>query len=141
MPAPPLDAIATLLDQGAADSAVRLLRSCWEPELPADDLVRMYCMWIRGLCETGMTAARGFTADPGDVQYPRMLRWLRAGIEANLDRLREQVQGTEEVLQSVQADLAQTQEAFAASQRQAKESRAADRTETQLKEVRISAVK
>ncbi|MBP7003790.1 MAG: hypothetical protein KBB57_19935, partial [Amaricoccus sp.] len=49
----PLDAIATLLDQGAADSAVRLLRSSWEPELPPDDLVRMYCMWIRGLCETG----------------------------------------------------------------------------------------
>ncbi len=52
MPSLPLDAIATLLDQGAADSAVRLLRSSWEPELPPDDLVRMYCMWIRGLCET-----------------------------------------------------------------------------------------
>lgn len=50
---PQLDAIATLLDQGAADSAVRLLRSCWEPDLPPDDLVRMYCMWVRGLCETG----------------------------------------------------------------------------------------
>ncbi|PCC74534.1 Tetratricopeptide (TPR) repeat [Nannocystis exedens] len=50
---PQLDAIATLLNQGAADSAVRLLRSCWEPDLPPDDLVRMYCMWVRGLCETG----------------------------------------------------------------------------------------
>jgi tetratricopeptide (TPR) repeat protein len=49
----PLDAIGTLLDQGAADSAVRLLRSAWVPELPPDVCVRMYCMWIRGLCEIG----------------------------------------------------------------------------------------
>jgi pentatricopeptide repeat protein len=50
---PQLDAIATLLDQGAADSAVRLLRSAWEPELPTEQRIPMYCMWIRGLCETG----------------------------------------------------------------------------------------
>jgi tetratricopeptide (TPR) repeat protein len=50
---PQLDAIATLLDQGAADSAVRLLRSAWEPELPTHDRIPMYCMWIRALCETG----------------------------------------------------------------------------------------
>lgn len=44
-------------------------------------VLQMYAFGIvpglRGLCETGMTAARGFTPDPGDVQYPRMLRWLR----------------------------------------------------------------
>lgn len=47
-----LDAVATLLDEGAASSAVRMLRMSWEPELPADDLVPLYCMWIRGLCDT-----------------------------------------------------------------------------------------
>lgn len=50
---PQLDAIATLLDQGAADSAVRLLRSSWEPELPEHDRIPIYCMWIRGLCDIG----------------------------------------------------------------------------------------
>lgn len=50
---PQLDAIATLLDQGAADSAVRLLRSSWEPELPEHDRIPIYCMWIRGLCDMG----------------------------------------------------------------------------------------
>lgn len=50
---PQLDAIATLLDQGAADSAVRLLRSSWEPELPAHERIPIYCMWIRGLCDMG----------------------------------------------------------------------------------------
>ncbi len=50
---PQLDAIATLLDQGAADSAVRLLRGSWEPELPPGDLIPLYCLWIRALCETG----------------------------------------------------------------------------------------
>lgn len=50
---PQLDAIATLLDQGAADSAVRLLRSSWEPELPEQDRIPIYCMWIRGLCDIG----------------------------------------------------------------------------------------
>jgi len=47
-----LDAVATLLDEGAASSAVRMLRSSWEPELPAEDLIPLYCMWIRALCET-----------------------------------------------------------------------------------------
>ena len=46
-----LDAAATLLDEGAANSAVRMLRSSWEPELPIDDLVPLYCMWIRALCD------------------------------------------------------------------------------------------
>lgn len=48
-----LDAAATLLDEGAASSAVRMLRSSWEPELPDEDLIPLYCMWIRGLCDTG----------------------------------------------------------------------------------------
>lgn len=42
-----------LLDQGAASSAVRMLRSAWEPELPLEDLVPLYCLWIRGLCQLG----------------------------------------------------------------------------------------
>lgn len=44
-------------------------------------VLQMYAVGIvpglRGLCESGMTAARGFTPDPGEMQYPRMLRWLR----------------------------------------------------------------
>lgn len=30
-----------------------MLRSSWEPELPAEDRIPLYCMWIRGLCDTG----------------------------------------------------------------------------------------
>ncbi|MCA9655357.1 MAG: tetratricopeptide repeat protein [Myxococcales bacterium] len=30
-----------------------MLRSSWEPELPAEDLIPLYCMWIRALCDTG----------------------------------------------------------------------------------------
>lgn len=44
-------------------------------------VLQMYAVGIvpglRGLCDTGMAAAHGFTPEPGDVQYPRMLRWLR----------------------------------------------------------------
>jgi hypothetical protein len=45
------------------------------------DLLQMYTFGVypglRGLCESGMTAAPGFTPDCGPVQYPQMLRWLR----------------------------------------------------------------
>jgi hypothetical protein len=45
------------------------------------DLLQMYTFGVypglRGLCETGMTAASGFTPDCGPLQYPGMLRWLR----------------------------------------------------------------
>ena len=74
----PLDAIATLLDQGAADSAVRLLRSSWEPELPPDDLVRMYCMWIRGLCETGELDNALTLAKRAAGEFPREIDILIA---------------------------------------------------------------
>jgi tetratricopeptide (TPR) repeat protein len=47
-----LDAVATLLDEGAASSAVRMLRSSWEPELPVEERIPLYCMWIRALCDT-----------------------------------------------------------------------------------------
>lgn len=47
----------------------------------ARDLLQMYTFGVypglRGLCESGMAAAPGFTADCGPVQYPQMLRWLR----------------------------------------------------------------
>lgn len=48
-----LDAAATLLDEGAANSAIRMLRSSWQPELANEDLVPLYCMWIRALCDVG----------------------------------------------------------------------------------------
>lgn len=45
-------------------------------------VLQMYAFGIvpglRGLCEAGMTAARGFSAEPLDVQYPQMRRWLRS---------------------------------------------------------------
>ncbi len=48
----------------------------------ARDLLQMYTFGVypglRGLCESGMAAAQGFTPDCGPVQYPQMLRWLRA---------------------------------------------------------------
>lgn len=71
-----LDAVATLLDEGAASSAVRVLRNTWEPELPVDSLVPLYCMWLRGLCDTyeldharvlGERAADEFPREP-DIQ-------------------------------------------------------------------------
>ena len=78
MPSLPLDAIATLLDQGAADSAVRLLRSSWEPELPPDDLVRKYCMWIRGLCETDELDNALTLAKRAASEFPREIDILIA---------------------------------------------------------------
>ncbi|MGB1014600.1 MAG: tetratricopeptide repeat protein [Nannocystaceae bacterium] len=68
---PPLDTINTLLDQGAADSAVRLLRSWWEPELPPERRIRMYCMWIRGLCETGDLRHAVTLAERAASEFPR----------------------------------------------------------------------
>jgi tetratricopeptide (TPR) repeat protein len=47
-----LGAVETLLDQGSADSAVRMLRSAWEPDLPARQRVPLYALWIRALCES-----------------------------------------------------------------------------------------
>jgi hypothetical protein len=47
----------------------------------AADLLQMYAFGIypglRGLCETGMAAAPGFTPGCGPDRYPRMLKWLR----------------------------------------------------------------
>jgi tetratricopeptide (TPR) repeat protein len=48
-----LDAVATLLEEGAASSAVRMLRNSWEPEIPEDERIPLYCMWTRALCDTG----------------------------------------------------------------------------------------
>ncbi len=57
---------------------MRLLRSCWEPELPADDLVRMYCMWIRGLCETGELDNARTLARRAASEFPREIDILIA---------------------------------------------------------------
>ena len=74
----PLDAIATLLDQGAADSAVRMLRSSWEPDMPAEHRVPHYCMWIRGLCETGDLEHAVTLAKRAAQEFPRELDVLTA---------------------------------------------------------------
>lgn len=48
----------------------------------SEAVLQMYAVGIipglRGLCEIGMTAAHGFSAEPLDVQYPQMRRWLRS---------------------------------------------------------------
>ena len=56
-----LSTVSALLDQGAADSAVRMLRNAWEPELPPEHRAPLYCMWVRGLC------------DGGDLDHARVL--------------------------------------------------------------------
>ena len=66
-----LDAAATLLDEGAASSAVRMLRSSWEPELAVEDLVPLYCMWIRALCDSeDLEHARTLSERAAD-EFPR----------------------------------------------------------------------
>lgn len=91
---PQLDAISTLLDQGAADSAVRLLRSAWEPELPGEHRIPMYCMWIRGLCETGEFDNALTLAQRAAEEFPREPDILIAlgsvlDVAGELDRARE----------------------------------------------------
>ncbi len=66
-----LDAAATLLDDGAARSAVRMLRSSWEPELCADDLVPLYCMWVRALCDVGELEHALTLAERAADEFPR----------------------------------------------------------------------
>jgi len=66
-----LDAVATLLDEGAASSAVRMLRNSWEPELPVNQLVPLYCMWIRGLCDTDELDQAKTLAKRAADQFPR----------------------------------------------------------------------
>ncbi len=66
-----LDTVATLLDEGAASSAVRMLRNSWEPELPIDALVPLYCMWIRGLCDTYELQQAKTLAERAADEFPR----------------------------------------------------------------------
>lgn len=66
-----LDAAATLLDEGAARSAVRMLRSSWEPELCADDLVPLYCMWVRALCDVDELDHARTLAERAADEFPR----------------------------------------------------------------------
>lgn len=66
-----LDAAATLLDEGAARSAVRMLRSSWEPELCVDDLVPLYCMWVRALCDVGELDHARTLAERAADEFPR----------------------------------------------------------------------
>jgi len=48
-----------------------MLRNSWEPELPVHQLVPLYCMWIRGLCDTGeLNQARTLAVRAGD-EFPR----------------------------------------------------------------------
>lgn len=91
---PQLDAIATLLDQGAADSAVRLLRSSWEPELPEHDRIPIYCMWIRALCDIGDFAHALVLARRAAEEFPTKPDILTAlgnvlDLHGELDEARE----------------------------------------------------
>ncbi len=95
-----LDAVATLLDEGAASSAVRMLRSAWEPELPTHDLIPLYCMWIRALCDTGdlehaMTlakrAAEEFAEEPDILIALGNVHDLRGELPASRDAFRQAI--------------------------------------------------
>ncbi len=66
-----LDAAATLLDEGAATSAVRMLRSSWDPELEPDDRLPLYCMWIRALCDNSDFAKAQTLAERAVEEFPR----------------------------------------------------------------------
>lgn len=96
-----LDAVATLLDEGAASSAVRMLRSAWEPELPTHDLIPLYCMWIRALCDTGdlehaMTLARRaadeFAEEPDILIALGNVHDLRGELPASRDAFRQAIE-------------------------------------------------
>ena len=82
---PQLEAVATLLDEGAAESAVRMLRGAWEPELPAaerpdpdwaDDLVAGITASIRAILGVDELQARteaqyqGWKRGEGPVEQP-----------------------------------------------------------------------
>lgn len=95
-----LDAVATLLDEGAASSAVRMLRSSWEPELPTEDLIPLYCMWTRALCDTGdldhaitlaRRAADEFPDEPDILIALGNVHDLRGELPAARDAFREAV--------------------------------------------------
>jgi tetratricopeptide (TPR) repeat protein len=96
-----LDAVATLLDEGAASSAVRMLRSAWEPELPTHDLIPLYCMWIRALCDTGdlehaMTlagrAAEEFPDEPDILIALGNVHDLRGELPSSRDAFRRAIE-------------------------------------------------
>jgi tetratricopeptide (TPR) repeat protein len=83
-----------LLDQGAADSAVRLLRSSWEPELPEHERIPIYCMWIRGLCDIGDFEHALILARRAAEEFPRKPDILTAlgnvlDLYGKLDQARE----------------------------------------------------
>lgn len=95
-----LDAVATLLDEGAASSAVRMLRSAWEPELPTHDLIPLYCMWIRALCDTGdlehaitlaRRAAEEFPEEPDILIALGNVHDLRGELPASRDAFRQAI--------------------------------------------------
>lgn len=96
-----LDAVATLLDEGAASSAVRMLRSSWEPELPVEDLIPLYCMWIRALCDTddlehaitlARRAADQIPDEPDILIALGNVHDLRAELPAARDAFREAIE-------------------------------------------------
>jgi tetratricopeptide (TPR) repeat protein len=62
-----------MLEQGAAESAVRMLRNVWEPELPARHRVPLYCLWIRGLCELQQLDHARTLAERAAAEFPRDL--------------------------------------------------------------------
>ncbi|TPV94781.1 MAG: tetratricopeptide repeat protein [Myxococcales bacterium FL481] len=68
---PPLETIAALLEQGSADSAVRMLRNAWDPDLATEHRVPVYLMWIRGLCETEEFEPAVVLARRAAEEFPR----------------------------------------------------------------------
>jgi len=77
-----------------------MLRSAWEPELPTHDLIPLYCMWIRALCDTGdlehaMTLARRaadeFPEEPDILIALGNVHDLRGELPASRDAFRQAI--------------------------------------------------
>ncbi|MEM9453844.1 MAG: tetratricopeptide repeat protein [Myxococcota bacterium] len=77
-----------------------MLRSSWEPELPTEDLIPLYCMWTRALCDTGdldhaitlaRRAADEFPDEPDILIALGNVHDLRGELPAARDAFREAV--------------------------------------------------
>jgi len=77
-----------------------MLRSSWEPELPTEDLIPLYCMWTRALCDTGdldhaitlaRRAADEFPDEPDILIALGNVHDLRGELPAARDAFREAI--------------------------------------------------
>lgn len=66
-----LEAVSTLLERADTEAALRMLRNTWEPDLPGEERVPTYSMWIRCLCELGDLDHALILAKRAAREFPR----------------------------------------------------------------------